>query len=537
MCLCVAQAGFSFWLGLPLAGNYKSNPKDSFTFGSKFLLAGFSFWLGLPSGWKFLFARHSLWLDLPASLKLPIEKMINKKHSNPQAHWQWIFSSQNKIEKKDKPVLLQMMRKLVYSETQEDFNKELEEMSSNPTFLKYPNYSKHLNDNILPRKDEWSLMFRIQSQLPTNNVNCSNYCEVSFRITKDLKFNRNRAFNQLELLQIECDESSYYSQRCIDVASNTLTSRLVNQNSRFLNRRTIAIDPDKIRREADGTFTVPSETKEDVEYSVDMDLRICSCPNGILKGPCKHRKVVATSQNVLSFDIIPESSPEMRSIWMELGTGRKTPSDYFLPLSNPSEAPGETNVERDDLMEIGELDETNVENVQREDLMEIEEDPTERIEKAKSKLNSLLQSINEMYSDRIPHDVVGYEKALKTLENHLNRFPTTNDAALQKALHNFGETQTESLRGGRRKKGSKIPVQVTSRARRQYKMRGSRVAPGEFKMDPSRAFVILTYYCIQVELRGRSPGFLNRWRSLRIQRSSSTLYLVGRKGNQEMLMT
>ena len=137
---------------------------------------------------------------------------------------------------------------------------------------------------------------------------------MSFRIKKDLRFNRNRAFKQLEFLKIECDDSSYYSQRCIDVASSTLTSRLVNQNSRFLNRRTIAIDPDKkkrhqrcidvasntltsrlvnqnsrflnrraiaidpdkIRREADGTFTVPSETKEDVEYSVDMDLRICS---------------------------------------------------------------------------------------------------------------------------------------------------------------------------------------------------------------------------------------------------------------------
>ena len=68
---------------------------------------------------------------------------------------------------------------------------------------------------------------------------------MSFRIKKDLRFNRNRAFNQLEFLKIECDDSSYYSQRCIDVASSTLTSRLVNQNSRFLNRRTIAIDPDK----------------------------------------------------------------------------------------------------------------------------------------------------------------------------------------------------------------------------------------------------------------------------------------------------
>ena len=396
----------------------------------------------------------------------------------PQAHWQWIFSSQNKIEKKDKQALLQMMRKLVYSETQEDFDSEFEEMSNDPTFLKYPNYSKHMNENILPRKDEWSLMFRISSKLPTNNVNCSNYCEVSFRITKDLKFNRNRAFNQLELLKTECDDSSYYSQRCVDVASNTLTSRLVNQNSRFLNRRAVAIDPDKIRRESDGTFTVPSETKEDVEYSVDMDLRLCSCPNGMLKGPCKHRKVVATSQNMLSFDIIPESSPEMRSIWMELGTGRKTPFDYFLPLSDPSEASGE-NVTRQNPMVIAEVAELDERNGEREARNEIEQDPTERIETAKTKLSTLLQSINDMYSERIHHDIVGYEKALKSFANHLNRFPTTNDAALQKALHNFGETQTESLKGGRRKNGSKIPVQVTSRARRQYKMRGSRVAPGE----------------------------------------------------------
>ena len=57
-----------------------------------------------------------------------------------------------------------MIRKLVYSETQEDFNKEFEEMSSDPTFLKYPNYSKHMNE-ILPGKDKWSIMFRIQGEL------------------------------------------------------------------------------------------------------------------------------------------------------------------------------------------------------------------------------------------------------------------------------------------------------------------------------------------------------------------------------------
>ena len=87
-------------------------------------------------------------------------------------------------------------------------------------------------------------MFRIQSQLPTNNVKVSQVRWYS-ELKKDLRFNWNRAFNQLELLKNDCDDSSYYSHRCIDVASSTLTSRLVNQNSRFLNRRTIAIDPDK----------------------------------------------------------------------------------------------------------------------------------------------------------------------------------------------------------------------------------------------------------------------------------------------------
>ena len=107
------------------------------------------------------------------------------------------------------------MRKLVYSRTNEEFNNELQTVRSSQTFLKYENYAQHINEKILPRRDEWSLLFQIESQLPTNNVNTSNYAEVSFRVTKDLKFNRHRASNQLELLTIECDDSAYYTQCCI----------------------------------------------------------------------------------------------------------------------------------------------------------------------------------------------------------------------------------------------------------------------------------------------------------------------------------
>ena len=182
-----------------------------------------------------------------------------------------------------------------------------------------------------------------------------------------------------------------------------------------MNRRAVAIDTDKIRRETDGTFTVPSETKKDVEYTVDMELRICSCPDGLSRGPCKHRKIVATSQNLASFDIIPETNPEMRKIWMELGTGKKMSINYFLPLSNPYQTSEERSFEEDIEMRVedeneGFEDEEMIDEERgqlRNSRVEVAENHEKRIDNAKGKLATLLQTMNNMFAERIPHDVEG----------------------------------------------------------------------------------------------------------------------------------
>ena len=88
-------------------------------------------------------------------------------------------------------------------------------------------------------------------------------------------------------------------------------------------RRKINTNPEMVEFEEDGTFSVPSETKRDVFYSVSMELRTCTtCPQGMLKGPCKHRTVVSLSQNLPSFDVVPELNTEMRKMWMYIGTGK-----------------------------------------------------------------------------------------------------------------------------------------------------------------------------------------------------------------------
>ena len=74
-------------------------------------------------------------------------------------------------------------------------------------------------------------------------------------------------------------------------------------------RRKININPEMVEFEEDGTFSVPSETKRDVFYSVSIELRTCTtCPQGMLKGPCKHRTSHITSWSKFSFKIstIPE---------------------------------------------------------------------------------------------------------------------------------------------------------------------------------------------------------------------------------------
>ena len=130
---------------------------------------------------------------------------------------------------------------------------------------------------------------------------------------------------------------------------------------------------------------------------------------------------------------------------MELGTGKKMSIDYFLPLSNPYQTSEERSFEEDIEMRVedeneGFEDEEMIDEERgqlRNSRVEVAENYEKRIDNAKGKLATLLQTMNNMFAERIPHDVEGYEKALKSFESHLKKLPTTKDSALQKALHTF----------------------------------------------------------------------------------------------------
>ena len=75
------------------------------------------------------------------------------------------------------------------------------------------------------------------------------------------------------------DDSQYHARRCIDVGNNLLTSRLNNQKSRYLPKKT-SFDLSKIWKTDSGSYKVQYETKKNTFYEVNMKLNLCECHIG-----------------------------------------------------------------------------------------------------------------------------------------------------------------------------------------------------------------------------------------------------------------
>ena len=124
-----------------------------------------------------------------------------------------------------------------------------------------------------------------------------------------------------DLLDILLDDSIYYVQRCIDIGNNHV-SEFRNQKSRYFAKKT-NINVDKLVRlenegnpnEERGTNRVHSETLDDTFYDVNMDLGLCECPMGMLRGPCKHKHVVAEHFNLVTPDVISTNDPRIRAFF------------------------------------------------------------------------------------------------------------------------------------------------------------------------------------------------------------------------------
>jgi len=88
----------------------------------------------------------------------------------------------------------------------------------------------------------------------------------------------------------------------------------------------------EIKNQGDGLFLIPSSSKDDVQYTVNISIGVCNCSVGVVGVFCKHQAWLHKNLN-LPFLNAPPVTSEERHLLGKLALGEKCPSaGWFYAL-------------------------------------------------------------------------------------------------------------------------------------------------------------------------------------------------------------
>ena len=223
-------------------------------------------------------------------------------------------------------------RKLLYAKTLQDYETEMEAFLNDPLVRKYEKFVAHVRKNYFGRKEKWSMHVRNDLKLPTNNNQTNNLCESSFRVLKDILFQRIRCFNLPDLTEmLLTDDHSYFKSKLIDVGNGRFSNAVHNRSAAQLSKCTYR--QDQIVFICDKMYMVESQTQEDTYYLVDMRLNFCQCAAGSSKGSCKHKIAVMKYFNCAEFSVIPVNDYRARAAYHYIATGQRLNASHYRELT------------------------------------------------------------------------------------------------------------------------------------------------------------------------------------------------------------
>ena len=415
-------------------------------------------------------ALHTVWPN--AKLLLCTWHVLN-------ALWRWLWDRKHEITKEDRPHLLKMFCALLYAKTETEYDIKKEILLCDETCLKYPNYIKHLEKSYFKRKESWAISVRNDKKLPTHSTNTSNYIESSFRITKDKQFNRTKAFNLAELLDVVLDDSAYYIKRLLDIGNGRLGA-FQHSKSRYVLKVTTTIKENQITELGDSKFIVESQSNPEVIYQVDMVSGFCDCKSGMNCGPCKHKDAISKYFKIAEFSVLPECDANMRAMYHYIAEGIVCDNTWYRDLETPSTVPDIASFVKN--RTEGNVKSSHEENIQRDsvnDLNLLPDDDSSSNESA-PEIDDTEETLNQFASvmDQFKNKVISsykgtLKKGVKYFTKKLQKFCKNNESTLEKSLFSIGkELSNPKTAGKKRKIGKLIPIQVTAKSRGQYKHRG-----------------------------------------------------------------
>ncbi|XP_048589237.1 uncharacterized protein LOC116618843 [Nematostella vectensis] len=258
-----------------------------------------------------------------------------------QQLWRWLHESKNNVNLADRPFILNLFKKSLYAETEQEFENSFSELLNddhcmeNPTLVSY--LQKLYND-----KESFALCFR--KELPVRGNHTNNFAEAQFLVLKDIILRRTKEYNVVGLLdKLTIDLEDHYKNKLLSIADGSFDG---TYRHRFMGKGkgkgSFGFNvPD--RKELDGylssvesfgnnTFKVGSSSYGSQSHTVDMTIGMCTCGIGKDGSPCKHQYVLWVSKLADCVNFVPVNNPRERQKLAWLAIGETLPLSYYMPL-------------------------------------------------------------------------------------------------------------------------------------------------------------------------------------------------------------
>ena len=125
----------------------------------------------------------------------------------------------------------------------------------------------------------------------TRGNNTNHYLEQVIRITKDIIFDRLKAYNAIQMFHfVTKTMDMYYKRRLLALAGNRLDHFVALRFTISGMNADKAPLPHTIHAtESEDVYTVESRTQKNQTWIVDLRAGTCTCPRGREGQPCAHQ--------------------------------------------------------------------------------------------------------------------------------------------------------------------------------------------------------------------------------------------------------
>ena len=360
-----------------------------------------------------------------------------------QSWWTWLWDKKNGIEKKDKLLIMNIVRKMVYSHSENELERYYAKLTdpSEQIPCKYQKVCDRTSNHWKSRH-EWALIYR--QKLLTRGHNTNNIAEAGIRIIKDLVFERVKAYNLVQMFGFITETMElYFQNRLLEISHRHISRPLIRKYGKQFQA---AANIDVCQTDDHHIFHAYEKTIEDesvpIQFIVNTYISACSCHIGQSGAPCAHQVAVAAKQNIEANTLLPICQKEMRRLFAKVALGKHHNQDlgFYATLHEKVHSTHQSSSEADAYMDTRtdslQVNESDNGNTDKPPLDTSELQDTETDSDIQGDLNGIVTDLTLRLQQGDHNLLKGLQKFIRTYKQLLTgQAPTSSIAS---ALHHFG---------------------------------------------------------------------------------------------------